>query len=201
MRHLRDRSRAKVGSRCWTSVRSVSSRALSARLRVNVARPDAMATRLRMIAAQPETMAARLRVIVARTEAITPRALAIVEVGTGIGLLLATSGAIAADTETHVPSSPRPSAGASSERTAKEVARAKQVATTLDEVRIEGEIAMPQVLFVTSYEQLRFASEAHRDDVLTFADVLQRLPWPGVPWALGSERPLTRGLSVSTGEK
>ena len=59
---------------------------------------------------------------------------------------------------------------------------------TLDEVRIAGEIAMPQVLFVTSYEQLRFASVSHRDEVSSVSDVLAALPWPGVPWALGSER-------------
>lgn len=75
-------------------------------------------------------------------------------------------------------------------------AAGKQAAMTLDEIRIEGEIAMPQVLFVTSYEQLRFSSEAHRAEARTLAQMFALVPWPGVPWALGSERPLTKAAFI-----
>lgn len=39
---------------------------------------------------------------------------------------------------------------------------AKAEPRTLDEITIEGEIAMPQVLFITAREPYRFADTAHR---------------------------------------
>lgn len=51
---------------------------------------------------------------------------------------------------------------------------------TLDEITIEGEIAMPQVLFITAREPYRFVDTAHRAYLLESEEVraLVVLPFP-----------------------
>lgn len=66
-----------------------------------------------------------------------------------------------------------------------------QVAPTLDEIRIEGEIAMPQVVFITARDQFQYPDEAHRRYVLWASDIAALAPVPSLVWVVGHERPST----------
>jgi hypothetical protein len=67
----------------------------------------------------------------------------------------------------------------------------QQAAPTLDEIRIEGEIAMPQVVFITARDQFQYPDEAHRRYVLWASDIARLAPVPSLVWVVGYERPST----------
>jgi hypothetical protein len=66
-----------------------------------------------------------------------------------------------------------------------------QVAPTLEEIRIEGEIAMPQVVFITARDQFQYPDEAHRRYILWAPEIAAIAPVPGLIWVVGQERPST----------
>ncbi|MCA9726238.1 MAG: hypothetical protein R3E12_10670 [Candidatus Eisenbacteria bacterium] len=67
----------------------------------------------------------------------------------------------------------------------------KQIAPTLDEIRIEGEIAMPQVVFITARDQFHYDDELHRDYLRWAPEIAALAPLPGLIWIVGHERPST----------
>jgi hypothetical protein len=73
-----------------------------------------------------------------------------------------------------------------------------EVAPTLDEIRIEGEVAMPQVVFITAREQFQYPDEAHRRYVLWASDIAALAPVPSLVWVVGHERPSTLFPGEST---
>jgi hypothetical protein len=56
------------------------------------------------------------------------------------------------------------------------------VPRTLDEILIEGEVAMPQVLFITAREPYRFADTAHRLYLVDSEDVRAFISYPFPLW-------------------
>jgi hypothetical protein len=74
----------------------------------------------------------------------------------------------------------------------------RQVAPTLEEIRIEGEIAMPQVVFITARDQFQYPDERHRRYVLWAADIAALAPVPSLVWVVGHERPSTLFPGEST---
>lgn len=74
----------------------------------------------------------------------------------------------------------------------------RQVAPTLEEIRIEGEIAMPQVVFITARDQFQYPDEKHRRYVLWAADIAALAPVPSLVWVVGHERPSTLFPGEST---
>ena len=74
----------------------------------------------------------------------------------------------------------------------------RQVAPTLEEIRIEGEIAMPQVVFITARDQFQYPDERHRSYVLWAADIAALAPVPSLVWVVGHERPSTLFPGEST---
>lgn len=72
-------------------------------------------------------------------------------------------------------------------------ARTAEAPRTLDEISIEGEVAMPQVLFITAREPYRFEDTAHRLYLVDSDQVLAFVSYP-FPFWIGR----TLAPSVST---
>jgi len=64
---------------------------------------------------------------------------------------------------------------------------------TLDEITIEGEIAMPQVLFITAREPFRYRDTHHQTYLPDAATHAKWIPFPMSLWIVGHERPSTLG--------
>ncbi|MCA9755327.1 MAG: hypothetical protein KDA27_05950 [Candidatus Eisenbacteria bacterium] len=64
---------------------------------------------------------------------------------------------------------------------------------TLDEISIEGEVAMPQVLFITAREPYRFPDIAHRGYLVSADDVRSLVTFP-IPLWIG--RTLAPSVSI-----
>jgi hypothetical protein len=69
-------------------------------------------------------------------------------------------------------------AAADSTRSRKKGAAAKPAVRTLDAIRIEGEIDVPQVLFITARDYRRFRDGLGDKYRLTSADVARTIPRP-----------------------
>lgn len=68
-------------------------------------------------------------------------------------------------------------------------------ARTLDDIRIEGEIAVPQVLFITARDQRRFMEFQNRRYLRTSAQLGQATAMPG--WILVTPTPITAGKEIA----
>lgn len=90
------------------------------------------------------------------------------------------------------------SAFASGDVSAQSAGDGHQVAPTLEEIRIEGEIAMPQVVFITARDQFQYPDERHRHYVLSAAEIAALAPVPSLVWVVGHERPSTLFPGEST---
>ncbi len=91
-------------------------------------------------------------------------------------LTLASVGpAVAADAAKRPSPAPRPARAApGAKRAADDPLRGRSPSRVLDDVHIEGEIPMPQVLFITARDQRRFMDFAHRRYLRTSRELAER---------------------------
>ena len=74
-------------------------------------------------------------------------------------------------------------------------AQAVPATRTLDDIHIEGEIPVPQVLFITARDQRRFIEFQHRRYLRTGAQLGQATEMPG--WIVVTRTPIPAGKEIA----